>query len=117
MLRSAGAVIGGYVLFTISAVLLFRMSGRPPETWPGVPFAAFSILYGALFGTLAGFVAARLAPRAPMLHAIVVAILLAVAAVLSLLAQLGEVSPWSHLATLLVFAPSAALGGYLWTRR
>jgi hypothetical protein len=115
--RSAGAVIGAYLVFTISAVVLFRISGRSPEAWPGVPFAAFSIIYGAVFGTLAGFLAARLAPRAPMGHAIVVAVLLAVAAILSLVLQFGEVSPWSNVATLFVFAPSAVLGGYLWQRQ
>lgn len=64
MIRSIGAVIGAYLVFTISTVLLFSKSGRPPEVWPGFPFAAFSILYGAMFAILAGVLAARLAPRA-----------------------------------------------------
>lgn len=117
MIRSLGAVVGAYLVFTISAVMLFRISGRPPEAWPGLPFAVFGIVYGAAFATLAGFLAAWLAPRAPLGRAAVVAALLALAAIVSLLVQLGEVSPWSHLATLLVFTPSALFGGYLCHRQ
>ena len=46
-MRSVAAVLGGFLIFSISAVLLFNISGRPPEVWPGAAFATFAILYGA----------------------------------------------------------------------
>jgi len=75
-MRSVAAVLGGFLIFSLSAVLLFQISGRPPETWPGAPFATFAILYGGVFTALAGYVAARLAPRVPIVHAAAVAGLL-----------------------------------------
>jgi hypothetical protein len=81
MIRSVGAVIAGYALFALSAVLLFGVSGVPPETWPGIRFVVLAIVYGSAFAALAGFVTATLAPRAPLRHAVVVAVLLAAGAV------------------------------------
>ena len=112
-MQSFGAVVIGYLVFSISAVLLFSISGRPVEAWPGMSLAVFSTLYGAAFAMLAGFLAARLAPRAPLVHASVVSGLLAVAAIGSVMFQAGETSPWSQAATLLIFAPSAWLGGFV----
>jgi uncharacterized membrane protein AbrB (regulator of aidB expression) len=116
MLRSIGAVIGGYLVFTISAVALFAVSGRPPEVWPGLGFALFGIVYGAMFAALAGSLAARLAPRAPVSHAGVVALMLATAAIASWMLQ-RDTSPWSQLATIFVSAPAALLGGRLAVRK
>jgi hypothetical protein len=117
MMQSFGAVVIGYLVFSISAVLLFSISGRPAEAWPGTSFAVFSTLYGAAFAMLAGFLAARLAPRAPLVHASVVSGLLAVAAIASMMFQAGETSPWSQAATLLIFTPSAFLGGFVQQRQ
>ena len=111
VLRSIGAVLGGYLVFLVSAVALFQVAKRPPGVWPGLGFAAFSILYGAAFAMAAGWVAARLAPRSPLAHAGVVAGLLATIACVSMLAQMRQASHWSQWAAILLFAPAAVIGG------
>jgi hypothetical protein len=117
VLRSLGAVIAGYLVFGVSAALLFAISGRPAEQWPGWPFAVFATVYGAVFAALAGALAGALAPRAPFRHAGAVSILLVTAAVVSWLAQGGAISPWSQLATIFAFAPAALAGASVRGRR
>ena len=112
-MRSIAAVLGGFLIFSISAVLLFNISGRPPEVWPGAAFATFAIIYGGVFAGVAGYVAARLSPRAPLVHAAAVAGLLFGAATGSYLMQQSGASLWSLVSTVLVSVPAAMLGGYL----
>jgi hypothetical protein len=112
-MRSVAAVLGGFLIFSVSAVLLFNLSGRPPEIWPGAAFATFAIIYGAVFAGLAGYVAARLAPRVPIVHAAAVAGLLFGAATGSYLIQAPGASLWSLVSTILVSVPAAMFGGYL----
>jgi FtsH-binding integral membrane protein len=83
------AVIAGYAIFAVSAVVLFSLSGRDPHQTAGAGFMAFSILYGACFALLGGFVAARIARGAPVRHALAVAVLIAAGATVSLLARPG----------------------------
>lgn len=74
-------------------MLLFNISGRPPEVWPGAAFATFAIIYGGLFACVAGYVTARLAG--------------------SYLIQQSGASLWSLVSTILVSVPAAMLAGYL----
>jgi hypothetical protein len=112
-MRSIAAVLGGFLIFSVSAVLLFNISGRPPEAWPGAAFATFAIIYGGVFAGLAGYVAARLAARKPMVHAAAVAGLLFGAAIGSYLIQQPGASLWSLVSTIFVSVPAAMFGGYL----
>ena len=112
-MRSIIAVLVGFLMFSVGAVLLFNVTGRPPDIWPGAPFATFAIVYGGVFALLAGYIAARLAPRAPLLHAAAMAVLLLGVSAGSYLIQPPGASPWSLIATILVSSPAALLGGYL----
>jgi hypothetical protein len=116
-MRSAAAVLGGLLVFSIASVLFFQISGRPPERWPGARFAAFAISYGAVFAFIAGYVAARLAPRAPMAHAAGFAALLLAIATGSYSIQAEGASMWSLIATILVSVPAAIAGGFLLRKR
>jgi hypothetical protein len=116
-MRSVAAVLGGFLVFSLSAVLLFNISGRPPERWPGAAFATFAIVYGGVFAALAGYIAARLAPRAPMAHAMAVAGLLLAAATFSYSMQQAGAATWSLVSTVFVSVPAAILGGYVGGRR
>jgi hypothetical protein len=117
VVRSVCAVMGGYLVFAISAVFLFQAAKRPPGVWPGAGFAAFSIAYGAAFAMLAGWIAVRVAPKAPLVHASVLALLLALIALVSMLAQMNKPSHWSQWAAILLFAPAVLMGGYWGARR
>lgn len=106
-------MIAGYLVFSVSAVLLFELTGHEPDASPDLAFGALSIAYGAAFAILSGFITGAIAKRSELRHASVLAGLIALGALLSLVAQLGEASVWTQIASLVVFAPAAALGGYL----
>lgn len=112
-MRSAVAVLSGMLIFSVASVLFFQITGRPPETWPGMRFAAFAIAYGAVFAVVGGYVAARLAPRAPRAHAAGFALLLLAIASGSFLIQAPGASLWSLVATIFVSVPAAIADGFL----
>ena len=111
--RSVLAIVAGYLVFGVSAALLFGLSGQDPHTVPSVQFAVISITYGVLFAGLAGFVAASLSRARPRFHAGILASIIAAIALLSLALQFRAGSIWSELATLFLMAPAALIGGQL----
>jgi hypothetical protein len=116
VLRTLGAIIGGYLIFALSAVALFQLSGRDPHAPQPLWFIVAAVAYGTVFAALGGFVAARLAPTRSLLHAGSVAVVLALGASVSLVASPGAGATWSQWAALALMAPSAYLGGHLATR-
>ena len=117
MVRSVMAVIAGYFIFAISALLLFRLTGRNPHAPAEIWFVIVTILYGFFFATLAGFVAARLGKGFEIEHALGVASLIAALGAASLLAEVKSGAIWTQLAAILIIAPCAMLGGYLRQRQ
>jgi len=117
ILRSIGAVVCGYLLFAISAFAFFQISGQPPhqDAPPALMFG--SIAVGVIAAFLGGYVAAWLAGRRPLAHGVVVALVLALGATVSLLSTLGHGAIWSQLAALLLMAPSAVFGGWVRARQ
>ena len=116
VLRTVAAVIVGYLIFALSAVSLFRLSGRDPHALQPLGFVIASVIYGMVFAALGGVVAARLAPSRALLDAGSVAVLLALRAGVSLVASPGADATWSQWAALALMAPSAYVGGYIATR-
>jgi hypothetical protein len=110
MLRSIGAVAAGYVVFGASAALLFQLSGQAPHAAAPVGFKVASIAWGAVFALIAGWLTARIAARRPATHAAVLALLIALGAVASLLAQ-PSAAKWSQIGAATIMAPCAWLGG------
>jgi len=110
MLRSVGAVAAGYLIFAMSAVLLFQMSGRAPHQAQPITFEIASVVWGCVFALVAGWLTARIAARKPVLHAAVLAGVIAVGALASLV---GDVSgaKWSQISALVIMAPCAWIGG------
>jgi len=113
MVRSVLAVIAGYLVFAVSAILLFRLSGHDPHAPAETGFVIVTILYGMFFATLAGFLAALLGKRFEMEHALAVASLIAALGAASLLASVKSGAIWTQLAAILIIAPCAMLGGHL----
>jgi hypothetical protein len=116
MLRSVLAVVAGYLVFGLSAALLFPLSGRDARAFPQTGFLVFSTVYGMAFALLGGYVAASLARRKEIAHAAVVAGIIAVLALISLVAK-SSGSLWSQIAAIVLMAPAALLGGWLRARR
>ena len=112
ILRHLAAVVAGYLVFGVSAVALFQLSGRDPHAAAPLGFMIGSTLYGMGFAALGGYVAAKIAPEGPMLHAGAVMMLIELGALASLLATLNE-PLWSPMAALLFMGPSALAGGWI----
>jgi hypothetical protein len=116
IVRSVVAVIVGYAIFALSAVSFFRLAGRDPHAPQDALFAASAVVFGIAFAALGGFVAGMIAGRRPILHAGIVAGVLAAGALASLLSSPGEGAIWSQLAAALLMAPSALIGGIVKAR-
>jgi len=111
MIRSVLGVVAGYLVFAVSAFSMFRLSGRDPHRAQDLAFVAFSIVSGVAFAFAGGYVAGVIAGRRPRLHGGLVAIIIALGAAASILAQPGPGSKWSQGAALAFMAPAAVVGG------
>ena len=116
MLRSVGAVFAGYVVFAFSALLVFQLSGRDPHASAPLAFQIGAIVWGAVFAMVGGWLAAHISVRRPALHGAIVAVVIAVFALVSMVAD-SRGARWSQLAAIVVMAPCAWLGGALAARR
>ena len=116
MLRSAGAVVAGYFVFAVSAVLLFQLSGRQPHADAPLTFKIATVVWGAVFAMVGGWLAAHVAVRQPATHAACVGALIAGLATASIIASPSTVI-WTQIAAIVVMAPCAWLGGVLAARQ
>jgi nitrate/nitrite transporter NarK len=112
ILRSTAGAVGGYLLFALTAVVLFQVSGQRPHAQASLPFMAGTAAYGMIFAAVGGWFAARVAGRRPALHGFLVALLIAVGAAFSLLFS-GAGARWSQWEALLLMAPMAVVGALL----
>lgn len=117
MMRSVIAVVVGYAIFSLSALALFKITGKDPHSPADVPFMAATIVYGIFFAGLGGYVAAWLAKRWEIEHSLAVSCLIAVVGAISLLTRPQHAAMWTQLAALLLMAPAAMLGGRLRSRQ
>lgn len=113
MVRSCAAVLAGYLIFAVSAGLLFAISGRDPHQVPTMAFAVCSIVYGMAFAFLGGWVSAYIARRRELVHAIAMSALISSVALLSIIMQIGKGSFCSQFSTMVLMVPSAVLGGFV----
>jgi hypothetical protein len=114
MIRNILAVIIGYLIFAISAALLFQLSGQNPHGDTSVSFAAFVILYGAVFATVGGFITQAIAVSKTLTVNYVLALIMAGFAAFSLFAASGN--HYTQIAAIFLFAPLSVLGGYLFLK-
>jgi hypothetical protein len=108
-LRSLAAVVAGYRVFAVSAVLLFRLSGIDPHTHQPATFMRFAVIYGMGFAALGGVVTVYLASGRPALHAALLSAVIALGASISLIARPGAGATWSQWGAFLLMAPWASL--------
>lgn len=113
MLRSVLAVLVGYLIYAIPTVLLVRGTGATTLERPASGVALGSTFVGILFAFVGGYVAAWLAPLRDRLHAGVLALIIATAALLQAFGQPDESASGAALTALFFIAPSAWLGGVM----
>lgn len=109
--RSIAGVLIGYVVFALSAVVLFQATGRDPHAPQDAMFTAIAIVYGMVFAAAGGLISALIAGRRPVLHAAIVGAILALGAIGSLISRPGHGALWSQLAAIVLMAPCAPIGG------
>ena len=112
-MRSVIAIVVGYLIFALSAVALFQLTGQRPHEAADPMFILTSVVYGFVFAVIAGYTAARLAPRHPRRHAAAVGLVIAVGAILSLVMSGSHTESWSQVAAIMFMAPGAAAAGAL----
>jgi MFS family permease len=109
------AVVAGYLIFAVSAVLLFQLTNVDPHSPAALGFEGLTIAYGFAFAFLSGFVAGRIGRRTDLRCGIALALVIALGATISMIARPGAGALWTQTAALILFAPASLAGD--WTRR
>jgi hypothetical protein len=115
-LRSACAVIAGYLVFAVCSFALFRLSGHDPYADANLSFKCVTIVCGMAFALAGGYVTARLAPRNPRGHGVALAALLAAFAAFSIFMMPAKGHAWTQIAAIFLMAPAAFAGSTLVAR-
>ena len=114
-MRTFLAVVAGYLIFAVSAVLLFHLTNIDPHSPAALGFKVLTMAYGLVFALASGFVAGRIGRRTDLLCGIALALVIALGATISMLARPGAGALWTQTAALILFAPASLVGD--WTRR
>ncbi len=109
--RNILGVIVGYLIFAVSAVLLFQLSGIDPHADAGIGTMVLVIVFGAFFAFIGGYTARLIAFARSLAVNIVLFCLIAGFALISLLKSDG--SHYTQIAAILFFAPMSMAGGIL----
>ena len=116
-MKSFLAILIGYLIFGISAFVLFQLTHVDLHQQPGAVFMVGSTIYGVVFALAAGYTAARIAGKKELVNAGAVACIIALLALVSIFAQPGLPTYWSQMAAIVFMAPAAVLGGLIRTRQ
>jgi uncharacterized membrane protein YfcA len=112
-MRTVFAVIVGYVIFAVSAVVLFQLSHREPHAATTIAFGTLATIYGIMFAAIGGWTAQGLARRLDLVASLWVAALIALNAAISLVATWRQAAHWSQWSALILMAPAAVIGGMI----
>ena len=109
IVRNIAAVIVGYLIFAVSAVLLFNVSGIDPHAETGLTTKFGVVVFGCVFSFIGGYFAKLIAAANALTVNIVLAILMAAFATFSFFKSPGE--HYTQIAAIFLFAPASLLGG------
>ncbi len=109
-------MVFGYLLFAGSAVALFQTTGAAPHAGATPAFVFGSILYGMAFAVAGGYIASAIARRTDALAAMLVGLIIAAGAAISLVFRAPDTAVWSQLAAFSLMAPCAIAGGIVRAR-
>ena len=115
-MRTVIGIIVGYLIFALSAVLLFQLTHQAPLASAPATFIVLTTLYGMLFAALGGYAAQRIAPSGSGTAAAGVTFLIGIGALISLVTTWRVAAHWSQWTALFFMAPMAVVGGR-WTTR
>jgi hypothetical protein len=106
-------VFAGDVIFAGSAALLFYFSRVDPHAPAAAGFIVFSILYGIAFAVLGGFLAGKIGKREDLVSGMLLALIIAIPAAITLISRPGQGAIWSQLSALILMSPAALIGDWL----
>ncbi|WP_339811387.1 hypothetical protein [uncultured Imperialibacter sp.] len=113
--RNILAVVIGYLVFAVSAVLLFQMSGIDPHNDPSPGIIALTIGYGLVFSFLGGLLAQPISGSGKLTVNYFLAGLMAAFAAFSMFKSEGN--HFTQLAAIFLFSPASVLGGSVYLKR
>ena len=114
-LREVIAGVVGFLIFMCASAVLFYAAGYDPYEPVARSFQVMSVAYGVVFALISGYVAAVISPASNGRPVLMVALLIAVLAIVSLLTGEG-VEAWSQISALILMAPAVVVGGRLRNR-
>lgn len=115
ILRNTLAVISGYAVFAISAVLLFQLSGINPHQDPSAGTLTMTIACGMAFSFLGGGLTQLLSKPGTLTVNFILAGIMAGFAAFSLFKTSGN--HYSQIAAIFLFAPASIAGGLACLRK
>jgi hypothetical protein len=103
------------MVFAVSAVLLFNLTGQKPHADATISFKVITALYGAFFSVLSGLILQLIARTKNLTLNFVLAFIMDAFAAVSVLTSSG--SHWTQLFAIVVFAPASIVGGLIYLKR
>ncbi len=115
ILKSIIAVIAGYAVFVISALLLFQLSGVDPHADPSWTLMLSTVIYGIVFSFIGGILTQVISKSGKLTVNYVLSAIIAGFAAFSLFKTTGN--HYSQLAAIFLFAPASLLGGISYLKK
>jgi len=112
--RTILAVIIGYLIFALSAVLLFTLANIEPHDETGYTTIVGVIAYGIVFSLIGGTITKLIASGTSLTANIILALLIAAIAAVS--AYMSDGSNYTQFAAIAIFAPASLIGGIITSR-
>lgn len=115
MARQILGVIGGYLIFVISSLALFKVSGIAPHADARFMVMLMTAIYGAAFSLISGFATQFIANTKTLTINYALAVIIAGFASFSYFKASG--SHWTQLLAIFIFAPTSIAGGWIYLKR
>ncbi len=115
ILNNVVAVISGYAVFAISAVLLFQIAGIDPHEDPSTGILILTVSFGMVFSFIGGLLAQLISRSGTLTINFALAGIMAGFAAFSLFKTTGN--HYSQIAAIFLFAPASIAGGRAYLRR
>jgi nitrate/nitrite transporter NarK len=114
MLRTIVGIVVGYLIFGVSAFVLFPLTHYDPHAPASPSFEVFAVVYGVFFAMAGGYLGTAISGKRALWVSFTIAAILAAGAISSLIAV--GIS-WSPVSALICMVPAVVAGGWLRLRR